>query len=145
MKLPERHEKKNTLENMEEYTSCYTVPRAMRVDQQGQCHLNESFSWEERPGGTVQLKITKVPEGYIVHIDDMEDDYKREKKNEQWIMSDFEKCYGRVVASSIDEYCKKYSISPQRFPSTIEKVDEIKHKKTLRDLIRNLKNGISWN
>jgi hypothetical protein len=42
MRLPEKYEKNNTLENMDNYTSCYVVSRALWVDQDNECHLDEN-------------------------------------------------------------------------------------------------------
>lgn len=145
MKLPERHEKKNTLENMKDYSSGYTVPRAMRVDKEGNCYLNEGYSFEEKTWWTVQLKITKVPEWYIVHIDEMKDDYTREKRGASWFSLDVEKCYGKVVASSMDDYSKKYNVPSHKSIPDIKKGAESKYKKTIKDLVDNIRKGLLKN
>ena len=44
--------------------------------QDGQCFLNGNYTYEDRPGGTAQLKITRVQSGYIAHIYEMRGDYK---------------------------------------------------------------------
>jgi len=49
MQLPEKFEKKDILENLSDYTSCYTVPWAMWVDNKGECYLNETYPFDHAP------------------------------------------------------------------------------------------------
>jgi hypothetical protein len=49
MKLPEKYENKNDLEDMKDYTSSYITPRTMRVDKKGDCYLNEAYNGETTP------------------------------------------------------------------------------------------------
>ena len=76
----------------------------MRVNKKWECYVYERAEWQESPWWTVQLKITKVPEGYIVHIHEMEKDCTWEQMDEHpWVGLDFEKSYGAVVAFTIEE------------------------------------------
>jgi hypothetical protein len=47
----------------------------------------------------------------------MKKKYTWEKTNEPPMNVDLSKCYGKVVAASIEEYCKEYGISPKKFIS----------------------------
>ena len=145
MKLPEKYENKNTLENMEDYTSLYIVPRAMRVDTAGECHLNEAFPGSKKPWWTEQLKITKVPEWYIVHINEMAREYSWDNLDEPPMGMNLEKSYGKIVEFTIDQYCKKYSVSPKLFPSLDQEVMITPKNNTVKDIIKTFKNNLMKN
>ena len=96
-KLPEQFEENNQLKNMDIGDSGYIVPWGMWMDLDGNCFLNESYTHQPNTGGTVQLKITRVIDGYIAHIHEMQDDYKWEKQSSPGYMSAENDCYGPVV------------------------------------------------
>lgn len=143
MQLPESHESKNTIENMEEYSSYFVAPRAMRVDRSGVCHMNESYTCRSGAWWATQLKITKVPEGYIAHIHEMEKKYTWKKESEPWFIGTLlEKCYGKVVAFSIDEYCKTYSVHPSKFLWYVQEVSEVEKEESAKAIIENFKKNL---
>lgn len=79
----------------------------MWVDLNGNAFLNEEYTLDKSPGGTCCLQVTKVSEGYIVHLDTFS--YFGEKY--EWTKSAYpgfntleEKCYGKVLAFSLEEY-----------------------------------------
>ncbi len=96
-KLPPKFEDKSQLKNMKVGESGYTVPWAMWVDLDGNCWLNENYTIQGTPGGTVQLKITRVTEGYIAHINDMKDNERWQKVEDPCFMSPNEVIWGKVV------------------------------------------------
>lgn len=46
--------------------TAYTAPWAMYADQDRKLWLNPGFTFEERPGGTSQMQITRTSEGFRV-------------------------------------------------------------------------------
>jgi len=101
-KLPSNFENNNQLKNMKVGDSGYIVPWGMWVDMDGNAWLNENYDFDPVPGGTVQLKVTRVVDGYIAHIHDMNDDYKWARQNSPSYMSPKEVCYGPVVGYKLD-------------------------------------------
>lgn len=55
-----------TLADMAVGTSGYTVPWAMYADQDRKLWLDPGFTFEERSGGTVQMRVTRTDEGFRV-------------------------------------------------------------------------------
>lgn len=82
--------------------TCYTLPWGMWVRTDGQCFLNERYPAYEASGGTAQLKVTRVKEGYVVYIYDV--DHKWSKQDEPYYASPEENCYGKVVDFGITSY-----------------------------------------
>lgn len=69
----------------------------------------------------------------------MKKEHLREKKDDpSFIGTALEKCYGKVVAFSIEKYCKTYNISPKTFPSFSEKIDMSEIENTSKEIIKNL-------
>jgi ubiquitin C-terminal hydrolase len=130
---------------MDNYTSCYVVSRALWVDQDNECHLDENAFWSEKSSWTKQLKITKVPEWYIAHINEMKKPYSWAKLDEPPMWSNLEKSYGQVVSFTIEQYCKEYHISPKLFPSTNEEVQITTQNNTTKDIIKSFKTGLTKN
>jgi hypothetical protein len=65
--LPDKYIQKE-IQNLKIGEFGYTVPWAMWVSLNGKCYLNPQYSVEKTRGGTVQMKITRTKEGYIVDI-----------------------------------------------------------------------------
>lgn len=55
-----------TIADMPVGLTAYTVPWAMYADQDRKLWLNPDFTFEGRPGGTVQMRITRADEGFRV-------------------------------------------------------------------------------
>lgn len=96
-KLPVAFENQSQLLNMRVGESVYIVPWGMWVDMDGNCYLNEKYDIHPGPSGTVQLKITKIENGYIVHLKEMNGDYKWERQEGPTYATPNEFCYGKVV------------------------------------------------
>ena len=97
MKVPDAFENKNQLKNMKVGQQGYIVPWGMWIDLDGNCYLNENYTLDQSPGGTVSLKITRVNDGYIAHIHEMTEKHKWERQESPSYMSPKEMCYGKVV------------------------------------------------
>jgi hypothetical protein len=67
-RLPEKFIEKDTLGQMEVGKEAYTVPWAMAVTQEGFCFLNGSYTFQRDTGGTVQMKVERTKDGYVVHV-----------------------------------------------------------------------------
>ena len=65
-RLPESMERRDIIGNMEVGETRYTVPWAMWADEERRLWLIPGHSTEDRPGGTVQMRITRVEEGFRV-------------------------------------------------------------------------------
>jgi len=107
MKIPEQFINKNQLKNLPIGAIGYAVPWVMWVDMEGNAFLNENYDLHPSKGGTVNLQITKVPEGYVVHLDKFryyDREYTWTKQESPGFASPNEVCYGRVVAFSDKEY-----------------------------------------
>ena len=111
-KLPEQFEESNQLKNMDIGDSGYIVPWGMWMDLDGNCFLNEAYTHSPTPRGTVQLKITRVIDGYIAHIHEMNDDYKWDRQSGPSYMSAKNDCYGTGVGRD-----KQKERSKQTLPS----------------------------
>lgn len=55
-----------TLADMKVGTSGYTVPWAMYADQERKLWLDPHFTFQEQPGGTVQMHVARTDEGFRV-------------------------------------------------------------------------------
>lgn len=55
-----------TIADMPVGTTAYTVPWAMYADQDRKLWLDPSFTFEGRPGGTVQMRVTRLDKGFRV-------------------------------------------------------------------------------
>lgn len=55
-----------TLADMPVGVTAYTVPWAMYADQDRKLWLDPNFTFERRPGGTVQMCVTRIDEGFRV-------------------------------------------------------------------------------
>lgn len=66
MKLPIRFLDQNTLANMSVGESRYTLPWAMWVDSDMECWLHPDYPAERSTGGTVQMRVKRTRDGYIV-------------------------------------------------------------------------------
>ena len=98
MILPNDFEEKNQLSNMKVGQSGYIVPWGMWVDVLGNCFLNENYTFHSEPGGTVQLKITRIESGYVAHLNELKPGaHKWERQNGPSFASPESVCYGRVV------------------------------------------------
>jgi len=107
MTIPDKFIATNQLFNMKAGESGYIVPWGMWIDTSGHAYLNENYTIEHSKGGTVSLKVTRVVEGYVIHLDTFNyggRDYKWQKQSSPGYMSPSEVCYGKVVAFSMDEY-----------------------------------------
>ena len=107
IKIPTEFINKSQLYNVKEGTTGYIVPWGMWIDMEGNAYLNEQYDLHPNPGGTVSLRITKVRDGYIAHLDEF--NYGREPYT--WTpqegpayMSPERVCYGKVVAFGTKEY-----------------------------------------
>jgi len=103
MKLPDSFENKSQLKNMKVGQQGYIVPWGMWVHSDGQCYLNEEYTFSQSPGGTVSLKITRVNDGYVAHIHEMTEKHKWERQEQPSYMSPKEMCYGKVVGFGREE------------------------------------------
>jgi hypothetical protein len=101
-KLPSTFENTDQLKNMKVGESGYITPWGMWIDMDGNSWLNENYELHDSTGGTVQLKITRVLDGYIAHIHEMNGDYKWTKQNGPSYASPEEVCYGKVVGYDLD-------------------------------------------
>ena len=102
--LPKNFENQNQLKNMKVGQSGYIVPWGMWVDLNGNCWLNEDYEFDSTPGGTVQLKVTRVVDGYIAHIHEMKysNGYKWTPQTGPSYASPDEVCWGEVVGFDIN-------------------------------------------
>jgi hypothetical protein len=99
--FPKSKEEKK-LSDLEVGESCYTAPWAMWVRTDGSCFLNENYPAYNAPKGTAQLKITRVKDGYIAFIYDV--DYRWSKSDSHGFCSPDEVCHGPVVAFGVTSY-----------------------------------------
>jgi len=67
-RLPEKFIEKDTLGQMEVGKEAYTVPWAMAVTKEGFCFLNGGYTFHRDTGGTVQMKVERTKDGYVVHV-----------------------------------------------------------------------------
>ena len=100
-KLPIRKIKKRIVDMIAGETG-FTVPWAMWIDGDNECFLNEAFSIEASSGGTVQLKITRVKNGYIAFIHDVDYEWSP-KLDHGFVNTDENLCYGKVVGFKLNE------------------------------------------
>jgi len=57
-----------TIANMSDGDVRWTVPWAMMVNEQGDCYLNGQMSAHDGPGGTVQMRVVRTGDGYVVEL-----------------------------------------------------------------------------
>jgi hypothetical protein len=55
-----------TLADMPVGMTAYTVPWAMYADQDRKLWLDPNFTFERKSGGTVQMRVTRLDEGFRV-------------------------------------------------------------------------------
>ena len=70
MKLPNKFITGNHIKDMKIGQSGYIVPWGMHLECNGECFLNENYTYHDNPGGTVQLKITRIVDGYVAHVNE---------------------------------------------------------------------------
>lgn len=107
MTIPDKFIEKGQLFNMKAGESGFIVPWGMWVHTSGVAYLNENYTTSPSTGGTVSLKITRVVEGYVVHLDIFDygtREYKWDQQENPSYATPIEKCYGKVVAFSMKEY-----------------------------------------
>jgi len=80
-KMPDSHIQKNAIKNMKPGDVGYTVPWAVKVNQDGDCFINGDFTIGEK-GGTCCLKIKMTKDGVIAYIFDLPEDYKSYEKED---------------------------------------------------------------
>lgn len=95
-KLPQDKEE-NTIGKMKVGETGYTVPWAMWVDKERNCWLNEDYTIHKGRGGTVQLKIERLKEGYIAYINDKNLNEKWNPTSSPGYCTPEEKLYGKVI------------------------------------------------
>jgi len=96
-KLPQDKEE-NTIGKMKVGETGYTVPGAMWVDQERNCWLNEDYTIHKERGGTVQLKIERLKEGYIAYINDSNINHKwNPVSSPSYAGSEESKLHGKVI------------------------------------------------
>lgn len=81
----------------------------MWVNLNGDAFLNENYTFHDSPEGTVSLLITRVPEGYVAHLDIFRyfnESYVWTKEASPSYMSSEKAWHGKIVAFSMDEYTK---------------------------------------
>lgn len=66
-----------TIADMRPGESAYVVPWAMWVDAKGRCWLHPYYTPSASPGGTVEMQIQRMSDGYHVWV----------PKDEQWLPS----------------------------------------------------------
>ena len=106
MKLPKELETNNELKNMPIGVSGYIVCWGMWVDSEGNCFMNENYTYGEK-GGTQQLRITKVEGGYIAHVHEMSEPYTWSRESgPAYFGSPSDVCFGKVVGFGTKKECK---------------------------------------
>lgn len=80
-KLPDSHIRKNAIKHMKPGDVGYTVPWAVKVNQDGDCFINGSFTIGEK-GGTSCLKVKMIKNGLIAYISDLPKDYQNYEKED---------------------------------------------------------------
>lgn len=129
-KLPETKVEKK-LSDLKIGESGFTVPWAMWLNLEGECFLNESFTFDEKKGVTVELKITRVQDGYIAFIND-NIKYKWTKNSSPNFMGCNEKdCYGKIFGFNEEDELNlklEIAISEENYELATEIREIIKNK-----------------
>ncbi len=81
--LPD-HLEEITISDMLEEESGFTVPWAMWADKNKRQWLNGSYTFHKNPGGTVQLRITRVNGAFNVDASQCVDDKWVSEENPSW-------------------------------------------------------------
>ncbi|AOZ63813.1 hypothetical protein SEA_WEASELS2_235 [Rhodococcus phage Weasels2] len=78
--LPDSHleDHEDCIENLPVGRTAYTVPWAMWVNSKGECFLHPQYTWDRKPGGTVDMLIRRERDGFYVKIPP---DEKYERRN----------------------------------------------------------------
>ena len=69
-KLPDQHIEHDHIYDMTIGQTRYAVPWAMAVDEAGECWLNGDYTTHDVPGGTVDMRIYRMANGYAVLLCD---------------------------------------------------------------------------
>ena len=138
MILPKSKEEK-LIKDLKVGESCYTVPWAMWVNKDNVCFLREDFKASSSKGGTVELKIERVEDGYIAYIHSI--DYKWTPSNDGddgVIGGSQESMYGKIIGFGVNSYETltkdeledelNKALSEEAFEKAIEIRDYIKRK-----------------
>ena len=80
-KMPDSHIQKNAIKYMKPGDIGYTVPWAVKVNQDGDCFIHGDFTISEK-GGTCCLKIKMTKDGVIAYISDLPKDYQNYEKED---------------------------------------------------------------
>lgn len=89
IKLPSQYYVGNDIIQMKVGQIGYTVPWALKINYKGECFLDGYFNVDKKPGGTVQLKIKRVKEGYIAYIHELKkEDVSFRKQQPDFIFGD---------------------------------------------------------
>lgn len=59
----------------------YTVPWMLNVDDDDNCFIEKDVTLDDNKAGTCQLKISRNNNGYIAHINDLDDHYKNKLRD----------------------------------------------------------------
>lgn len=69
-KLPEEFIKRNYIAGMIIGQTVYVTPWTLIVDEDGDCLLDPFSTYHDRPGGTVDMKVLRMADGYHVWLCD---------------------------------------------------------------------------
>ncbi len=130
--FPKSKEEKK-LSDLEVREPCFTLPWAMWVRTDGNCFLNENYPAYSASEGNARLKITRVKDGYIAYIYDL--DYKWSKSDHHGFASPDEVCHGAVVAFGVTSYKQ---LSTEELKGELEKAiedEDYELASRIRDLI----------
>ena len=96
--LPSTHIEDKLIGSMLVGESGYVVPWCMWTDFYSECFLNESYTYHHKKGGTVCMKIKRVPDGYVVDLSGVEHRWVPQEKPS--FVGQDEMAFGRVVEFS---------------------------------------------
>ena len=106
----------------------YTVPWALSVSKDGDCYLKKEYTIQDKPGGTVKLKIKKTPNGYIAYINDINEKWPKENDLD---MNDYVEVIGfgdnEIIELSKEEELEQ-ALSDENYERASELRDEINGK-----------------
>jgi hypothetical protein len=68
VRISEEYIEADTLSQLREGRSGWTVPWAMAITKEGDCYLNGSYTFQNNPGGTVQMLVENTKDGLEVSV-----------------------------------------------------------------------------
>lgn len=134
IKIPGTHKRKNSIRQMKVGEVGYTVPWAIKIDEDDECFIDGRFSTSEK-GGTCCLKIKMTKDGVIAYINELPDEYKNYEYQE------FDKTHFLDVVGFDDKNISINTNSPDELRAQLKQaLDDEDYRKaaSLRDKLNRL-------